>query len=205
SSRKVRASITLRRNTSTAPAMVPSSSLRSKPGIVTSVSPLEIRFITPVIAVKGRDMPRPRKKASAAAASRMVIVPIIRVRCELAEAASYSVECAFKFIPSNERLLGESRSDIDKLLAVEAMYSEVYSEAVLDGVDELLVERNADVDHREAFPVAHDRRHREDAQGIPARFDADDRFARLVRFDHGASPRRNVFAEMLGIVGPVEV
>ena len=34
-------------------AMVPSSSLRSPPGIVTSVSPLERRFMTAVIAVKG--------------------------------------------------------------------------------------------------------------------------------------------------------
>ena len=54
----------LRRNTSTAAAMVPSSSLRSPPGIVTSVSPLDSRFITAVIAASGRDRPRPSRNAS---------------------------------------------------------------------------------------------------------------------------------------------
>jgi hypothetical protein len=72
------------------PAMVPSSSLRSPPGIVTSVSPLERRFMTAVIAVSGRDIPRPSRKASKAAAARIAVVPRISVRWELAEAASYS-------------------------------------------------------------------------------------------------------------------
>ena len=48
----LRASIMLRRNTSTAPAMVPSSSLRSLPGIVTSISPPDRRFMTAVMAAK---------------------------------------------------------------------------------------------------------------------------------------------------------
>ena len=66
-SRIALASIMLRRNTSTATAMVPSSSLRSPPGMVTSVSPLDSRFITAVIAASGRDMPRPSRNASSAA------------------------------------------------------------------------------------------------------------------------------------------
>ena len=85
------ASIMLRRNTSTAIAMVPSSSARSPPGIVTSVSPLDRRFITAVIAVSGRDMPRPSRNASSAAPARIARVAKIRLRCELAAAASYSV------------------------------------------------------------------------------------------------------------------
>ena len=90
-SRMVRASIMLRRNTSTANAMVPSSSPLAPPGIVTSVSPLERRFITAVIAISGRDMPRPSRNASSAAPARMARVPRMRLRCELAATASYSV------------------------------------------------------------------------------------------------------------------
>ena len=90
-SRIVPASIMLRRNTSTANAMVPSSSPLAPPGIVTSVSPLERRFITAVIAISGRDMPRPSRNASSAAPARMARVPRMRLRCELAATASYSV------------------------------------------------------------------------------------------------------------------
>src|SRR6478752_6280251 len=87
----LRASIMLRRNTSTALAMVPSSSRRSAPGIVTSISPPERRFMTAVMAASGRDRPRPSSSASRIAPIRMATVPRIRLRCELAAAASYSV------------------------------------------------------------------------------------------------------------------
>ena len=90
-SRMLRASIMLRRNTSTALAMVPSSSRRSLPGIVTSISPPERRFMTAVMAASGRDRPRPSRNASRIAPARMATVPRIRLRCELAAAASYSV------------------------------------------------------------------------------------------------------------------
>ena len=47
--------------------------------------------MTAVIAANGRDIPRPSRKASKAAAIRMAIVPKMSVRCELAEASSYAV------------------------------------------------------------------------------------------------------------------
>ena len=87
----LRNSIMLRRKTSTAPAMVPSSSLRSLPGIVTSISPLERRFMTAVMAANGRDKPRPSRNASSTAPARIATVPRMRLRCALAAAASYSV------------------------------------------------------------------------------------------------------------------
>ena len=47
--------------------------------------------MTAVIAVSGRDRPRPSRNASSTAPARMATVPRIRLRCELAAAASYSV------------------------------------------------------------------------------------------------------------------
>jgi len=90
-SRSVPASMMLRRNISTAFAIVPSSSRRSLPGIDTSVSPLDRRFMTAVIAPRGRDRPRASRNASRIAAARITTVPRIRWRCEAAAAASYSV------------------------------------------------------------------------------------------------------------------
>ena len=66
------------------------------------------------------------------------------------------------------------------------MHGEIDAEALLDAVDELLAEGNADIGDGDAFSVAHDRRHGENAQRIPSGFDADDRFAGLVRLHHGA-------------------
>ena len=62
--------------------------LRSPPGIVTSMSPLESRFITAVIAASGRDRPRPSRNAKNAAPARMARVARIRLCRELAAAAS---------------------------------------------------------------------------------------------------------------------
>ena len=81
----------LRRNISTVLAMVPSSSGRSLPGMVTLVSPLDSWFITAVIAVIGRDNPRPSRNASRMAAARIATVPRIRLRSAAEKAASYSV------------------------------------------------------------------------------------------------------------------
>ena len=47
--------------------------------------------MTAVIAVSGRDRPRPSRNASSTAPASMATVPRIRSRCELAAAASYSV------------------------------------------------------------------------------------------------------------------
>ena len=101
----LRDSIMLRRNTSTAPAMVPSSSLRSLPGIVTSISPPERRFMTAVMAANGRDKPRPSRNASTIAPARMASVPSSRSRWELAAAASYSVVSLMTSI-TRDRLAG---------------------------------------------------------------------------------------------------
>ena len=88
----LRASIMLRRNTSTAAAMVPSSSRRSLPGMVTSVSPLERRFMTAVIGgERTRQAAAEQERQHDGAPARMATVPRIRLRCDVAAAASYSV------------------------------------------------------------------------------------------------------------------
>jgi hypothetical protein len=87
-SRSVRASITLRRKTSTACAMVPTSSRRSPPGIATSMSSLDSLFMIAVIETSGREMPRPKNSATRPAAIRIATVPKMRLRCERAAATS---------------------------------------------------------------------------------------------------------------------
>ena len=75
------------------------------------------------------------------------------------------------------------------------MHGEIDAEALLGVVDEILAERHADIDHRDALAVADDRRDGEIRQRIAPRFDADDRLARsccasttVVRRDEMSSP-----------------
>ena len=120
-------------------------------------------------------------------------------------AAKYaSVKGALQFFLAGQRLLGEGRSDGGESLAVETMHREVDAEALLDAVDKLLVEGDADIGNGDTLSVAHDGRHRKNAEGVPAGFDADDGFSGLVRLHHGIAPGRDIFAELAWSVGPVE-
>ncbi len=87
-SRICRVSIMFWRKTSTASAIVPSSSRRSRPGIAMSVSPPDRRFIVAVIAVSGRDIERPIKMATRMAMRRMTTVPSMRSRRAVVAAAA---------------------------------------------------------------------------------------------------------------------
>jgi hypothetical protein len=80
------------------------------------------------------------------------------------------------------------------------MHGEIDAEALFRPVDEFLAERDAVFGEGEALAITHDWRHGEDAEGISAHFNADDRLAGLVGFHHGRAPRRDVVAERLGIV-----
>ena len=84
------------------------------------------------------------------------------------------------------------------------MYGKVDAEALLGALDEFLAESDPDIGIGDTLAVAHDRRHGENAERIPARFDADDRFAGPVRLHHGDAAPRGVVAESLGVVRAVE-
>jgi hypothetical protein len=71
--------------------MVPNSSLRLPPGMMTSASPPESRFMTAVTATSGREMPRPTNSATSIATIRIATVPRMSLCCELTACASYSV------------------------------------------------------------------------------------------------------------------
>jgi hypothetical protein len=69
-----------------------------------------------------------------------------------------AVEYALEFVLGGERIVTKGRCDICKGLAVETLHRQIDAEAPLGAIDELLVERNADIDDADAFSIAHDRR-----------------------------------------------
>ena len=74
-----------------------------------------------------------------------------------------------------------------KCLAVERVHGEVDAKALLGPIDEFLAEVGADVDVRETFAFAHDRRHAENAERFPPGFHTHDRLAGLDCFHDGGA------------------
>jgi hypothetical protein len=110
-------------------------------------------------------------------------------------AQNAAVECGFEFVRGGDRAAAEGRCDIRENVVIDTIHGQIDAEAPLGAIDELLAEGNADVGNREALAVAHDRRHRENAEQLPPGFDADNRLSGLVRLHHGLAPRRDVLAE----------
>src|SRR5207248_6700510 len=119
-------------------------------------------------------------------------------------AQSSTVERAFEFVGGGDRAVAEARCNICKNLAIKTIHGQIDTEALLGAVDELRAEGNADVSDGEALAVAHDRRHRENAEQLPPGFDADNRLSGRVRLHHGLAPRRDVLAEDLRRVNTEE-
>ena len=174
----------------------------------------------------------------------MATVPRIRLRCELAAAASYSVvslmifqnadrlagvvldlpeierggtarerrvaaqrlavEHALEFAGGGDHAVAEGRGQLLEFLAVIRIDRKVDAETLLGAVDEFLAEGGADVGIRYDLAVAHDRRHAENAERLPAGFDADDLLAGLGRLNHGAAAGRDIVTEDFRRMDPVD-
>ena len=100
-----------------------------------------------------------------------------------------AVDHALELVSGGDHAVAEGRGQLLEILAVVRIDPKVDAEALLGAIDEFLAEGGADVDRRHAVSVAHDRRDAENAERLPAGFDADDLPAGSVRLDHGAAAR----------------
>jgi hypothetical protein len=89
-------------------------------------------------------------------------------------------------------------------VAIGPVHGKVDAEALLDAIDEVLAEADADVGIGENLAVAHDRRHAEDAQRIASQLDADDLPAGPQRLRHGDAAVADIIAKVLRIVHAIE-
>jgi hypothetical protein len=162
------------------------------PGIVTSVSPLDSRFITAVIA----EYLGPLRRGGSGfifggildqfdhghrLAGIVLDLPEIKrgwmaVERDVA-AEGGAIKDVFQFFLAHQRFFGERRPDIGKGVAVGTVDGEIDAETTLDAVNEVAVEGYADIDDADAFAFPHDRCHGVDAERTASRFDANDRFA----------------------------
>jgi hypothetical protein len=115
-----------------------------------------------------------------------------------------AIEYALQLLRCGNHCVAQRRGQLSKALAVVPIHGEVDAKTLLGALDEFLAKGDADIGVGDALAVAHDRRHGENAERIPARFDADNRPAGPVRFHHRGAAAGGVVAECLGVVDPVE-
>lgn len=115
-----------------------------------------------------------------------------------------AIHHTLEFVLGGNHGLAKGRGQLLERGAVERMHRKVDAEALFGTIHEFLAEGCADVDVRQAFAVANDRSHAENAERLSPGLDADDRLASLDSFDNRAPAAGYIVTENLGFVNTVK-